>query len=73
MQRATYSFQVIQAVQLRAQTAVNAEKLFVHDRSQRQRTERIHTSFVNLLRVFVLALQLESEIVCQMPTLMVAT
>jgi hypothetical protein len=50
---------------------MDAKKLFVHDRSQRQSTERIHTSFVNLLRVFVLALQLEREVVCQMSTLMV--
>lgn len=52
---------------------MNAKKLFVHDRGQRQSAERLHTSFVNLLGIFVLALQFEREIVCQMSTLMVAT
>lgn len=50
-----------------------AEKLLVHDSRQRQRTEGLHACLVDLLRVFVLALQLEGEVVCQMPTFVVAS
>lgn len=59
-------------MQLRAETTVDAEKLLVHDRSQRQRTEGFHASFINPLSVFVLTLELEGEVVGQMSTFMVA-
>ena len=69
----TYIFEVIQGIQFWTEAAVYAEKLLVHDGSQRQGAERIHTSFVNFLRVFVLTFELEGEIVCQMPALMISS
>ena len=49
-----------------------AEKLLVHDRGQRESTERVHARIVDLLRVLMLAFELEGEIVCQVATLVVA-
>lgn len=51
---------------------MDAKKLFVHDRRQRQSTERLDASLVNPLAVLVLALQLKGKIVRQMSTLVVA-
>jgi hypothetical protein len=50
-------------MQLRTQATVDAEKLLVHDRCQRKRAERFHAGLVDIVTVFVLALQLESEVV----------
>lgn len=58
-------------MQLRAETTVNAEELLVHHRRQRQGTERFKTSLINAFAVLVLTLQFESEVVCQVATLMV--
>lgn len=49
------------------------QKLLVHDRSKWQSAKGIHTCFVDLLGVFVLTLQLESEVVCQVSTLVVSS
>jgi hypothetical protein len=68
----TYALQVIESVELGAQTAVYAEELLVHDRSQRQRAERVHACFVDGLGVLVLALELEGEVISQMPALVVS-
>jgi len=51
---------------------MDAQELLVHNRRQRQATERLHAGLVDGLRVLVLALQLESEVVGQVATLMVA-
>ena len=50
-----------------------AEKLLVHDGSQRQGAKGLHTGFVNLLRVLVLAFEFEGEIVRQMPAFMISS
>lgn len=54
-----------------AEATMDAEELLVHNRRQRQRTERLETRLVNPLTVFVLALQLEGEVVCQMTAFVV--
>jgi len=59
-------------VKLGAQTSVNAEELLVHDRSKRESAEGFHACLVHCLGVLVLALELESEIVCKMTTFVVA-
>lgn len=50
-------------MQLGAETTVDAEKLLVHDRSQRQGAERIHAGIVDLLRIFVPTFKFKGEIV----------
>lgn len=47
-------FEVIKRVQFRAETTMNAQKLFVHDRRQRQGTKTIHAGLVYSLGVFML-------------------
>ena len=59
-------------MKLRAQTAVYAEELLVHDRSKGESAERIHARLVYSLRVFMLAFELEGEVVGQMPALVVS-
>jgi hypothetical protein len=49
------------------------QELLVHNSSQRQGAERLHARIVYFFRVFVLALEFEREIVCQMAALMVPT
>ena len=61
--KGAYLLQVIQGVQLRAETAVNAEELLVHNGSQGQAAERLHASVVDRLRILVSALELEGEVV----------
>jgi hypothetical protein len=68
----TYTLQIVQSVELGAQAAVYAQKLLVHDRSQRQCAERVHACFVDGFRVLVLALELECKVVGQMPALVVS-
>lgn len=48
---------IIERVQLWRKTTMDAKELFVHDRRQWQRTERLHTCVIYTLRVFVLALE----------------
>ena len=60
-------------MQFWTQPAVYAQELLVHDCSQGERTERLHTRLVYFLRVFVLALEFEGKVICQMPALMIAT
>lgn len=64
--------EVFESVQFGAQTTVDAEELLVHDRRQRQTAERLKTSLVHSLAVFVLALQLECEVIRQVSALVVA-
>lgn len=71
-QQATHALDVLESVQLRTQTTVNAQKLLVHDGGQRQRAERLHALVIDGFRVLVLALQLEREIIGQVATLVVA-
>ena len=52
----TYSLDIFEGMQFRAETTVDAEELFVHDRRQRQRTERFQTCLVDPFTIFVLAL-----------------
>lgn len=52
---------------------MNAEKLLVHDRRQRQRTEGLDASFVDPLAVFVFALEFECEVVRQVSALVIAS
>ena len=60
-------------MQLRTETAVYAEKLFVHDSSQWQSTERVHARIVYPLRILVLAFEFEGKVICQVTTFVVAT
>lgn len=64
---------VIEGVQLGAQTTVNAEELLVHNSSQRQATEGVHTSLIEGLGVFVSAFELESEVIGQMTAFVVSS
>ena len=52
---------------------MNAQELLVHDCRQWQGAKRLHAGIVYLLGVFVLAFQLECEVVGQMPALMIST
>ena len=63
MGQKTYGLDVLEGVQLGAQAAVNAEKLLVHNRRQRQATEGFDTCIVNPFAIFVFAFQLEGEVV----------
>lgn len=59
-------------MQLGTQTTMYAQELLVHDGRQWQGTERLHTCIVHFLGVFVLAFQLEGEVVCQMSAFVVS-
>ena len=69
----TYCLKIIQGMQFGTQSSVNAQKLFVHDSCEGESTERLHASFVNLLGIFVLAFELEGEIIGQMSALVVSS
>jgi hypothetical protein len=69
----TYALQIIQGVELWTQTTVYTQELLVHDRSQRQCAERVHACFIYCLRVLVLALELECEVISQMSAFVVST
>lgn len=47
--------EVVKSLQLRAQTAVDTQELFIHDGGQGKGAETVHTSFVHTLGVFVFA------------------
>jgi hypothetical protein len=67
----TYSLDIFKGMEFRAQATVNAEELLVHYGRQRQRTERLEACLINPLTIFVLALQLEGEVVRQMTAFVV--
>lgn len=66
------ALEVLQGVKFGTETAVNAQELLVHYSSQGQSAERLHAGLVNILRVFVFALELEGEVVCQVAALVVS-
>jgi DNA recombination-dependent growth factor C len=68
----TYALQIVQSVQLRAQSTVNTQKLLVHNSGQGKGAESVHASLVDGLGVLVLALELESEVISQMTALVVS-
>jgi beta-lactam-binding protein with PASTA domain len=72
MSSLTYTLQIIQRVELGAQATVYTQKLLVHDCCQRQCTERVHAGLIHGLRVLVLALKLECEVISQVPAFVVS-
>jgi hypothetical protein len=52
---------------------VNTQELLVHDRGQRESAEGLHACLVDLLRILMLALELEREVVGQMPALVISS
>ena len=60
-------------MQLWAQPSVYAKKLLVHNGGQWQGAEGFHACFINVLRVFMLTLEFEGEVIRQVSTLMVAS
>ena len=69
----TYALKILECVQLGTETTVDTQELLVHNSSERKSTERLHTSLVHGLGVFVLALKLEGEVIGQMATLVITT
>lgn len=69
----THALEVIQSVQLRAQSTVNAKELLVHNSCEGKSTERFHAGLIDSLRVFVLAFELECEVVGQVATFVVSS
>lgn len=49
------------------------EKLLIYDCRQRKRAERFDTSLVDLFAIFVLTLELEGKVFCQMARFMITT
>lgn len=70
---ATYALQVLECVELRAQSSVYTQELLVHDSGEGKRAESVHAGFVDSLGVLVLAFELEGEVVGQMATFVVTT
>ena len=68
-----YILEVVQCVEVRTETTVYAKELLVHDGSQGQGAEGLHTRLVYLLGILVLAFEFEGEVVCQMPAFMVSS
>lgn len=60
-------------MKLWAKTTVNAQELFVHYRGKREGAEGLHAGIVYPLGVFVLAFELEGEIIGQMSALVVSS
>lgn len=52
---------------------MNAKKLFVQDGSEGKGAERLHASIINVLGVFMFALQFECEEVRQKSAFMIAS
>jgi hypothetical protein len=69
----TYALEILKCVQLGTETTVDTQELLVHNSSEGKSAERLHASLVHSLGVFVLALELEGEVICQMATLVVTT
>lgn len=55
VEKLTYRAQVIQCVQLRAETAVDAQELLVHHSCEGKVAEGIHAGIVDRFRILVLA------------------
>jgi hypothetical protein len=60
-------------MQLGTQATMNTEKLLVHDGGKGKSTKRLHAGLVDILRVLVLAFELEGKVVCQVAAFVVAT
>jgi hypothetical protein len=58
-------------MQLRRETTMNAQELLVHNSGQGKVAERIHACVINPFRVFVLAFELEGEVIRQVPALVI--
>lgn len=58
-------------MQLGAEATMDAEELFVHNCRQRQRTEGFQTCLIEPFTIFVLAFQLEGEVVRQVATFVI--
>jgi hypothetical protein len=71
--RGAHFANVVDRVQLGRYPTVYAQKLFFHDRREGQRAEGLEAYVVHALRVIVLALCLEGEVVGQVMTLMFST
>jgi len=69
----TYALEILKCVQFGTETTVDTQKLLVHNSSKGKSAERLHAGLVHSFRVFVLALELEGEVVGQMATLVVTT
>lgn len=72
MSNATNALQVLECVELGAQSSVYTQELLVHDGSERKRAEGVHAGFVDSLGVLVLAFELECEVIGQMTAFVVA-
>ena len=68
----TNAFEVFKCVQLRTETAMNAEELLVHHSGEGQGAEGLHARIVHRFRVLVLAFEFEGEVVGKMSTFVVA-
>ena len=71
MRLATYALQILECVELRAQSTVYTQELLVHDSGKRKRAEGVHAGLVDSLGVLVLAFKLECEVVGQMATFVI--
>ena len=69
----TYALKILKCVQLGTETTVDTQELLVHNSSEGKSAERLHARLVHSLRIFVLALELEGEVIGQMATLVVTT
>lgn len=69
----TYALEILKCVQLGTETTMDTQELLVHNSSKGKSAKRLHASLVHGLGVFVLALELEGEVISQMATLMVTT
>lgn len=68
-----YVSDVIESVEFRTETTMNTQELLVHDCSQGQAAERLHTCVIYGLRVLVLAFKLKREVVSQVATFVVTS
>lgn len=64
---------IVDGMDFRRKSAVNAKELLVHQRGQRQTVEGVHAGIVDAFRVFNLTLRLEGEIFAEMPAFVVAS
>jgi hypothetical protein len=71
-ERATYRFEILEGVEFRAESTVDAKELLVHDGGKWETAKGLYTRFIHLLGVLVLAFQLEGEIVGQMPAFVIS-
>lgn len=69
----TNTLEIFQRMQLRAKPTMYTQELFVHDCCKGKRTKRVHASFVDRFGIFMLAFELEREIIRQMSAFMVSS